>query len=357
MKKIFSILLVPASLLVLIGAYFMIQSFSVPEKAGDGEEKKVKIKMIKIVDGVETVFDTTITITDDSEIEAILSGLDLGTSGCNIDSIIRTIDLDIDIDDNGEKQIKMVIKADGDEQLPDIDSLLGTFDILIDENDMGGEKEYTIKINGDDTVISRSCEKKVIITMDEGETLKEGNRKVKVMIDDEGSDSKNWDVINDKDGHVYVINKENGDSKIIVRNTGEGDCNKNEVKIIKIKDGKDIKVIESKVCIVMLSENDVKTLEKSGIETKKASDLEVSDLNIFPNPGTGNFNLKFNLNNKEKTEIKIFDINGKVVYKENIDKFDGEYNKKIDISGEGKGTFFIQINQGDKKINRKIIIE
>jgi hypothetical protein len=357
MKKILSILMIPASLIILTGAYFMIQSFSIPEKTGEGDEKKVKIKMIKIIDGIETVVDTTFIITDDSELDAILAGLDPGASGCNLDSIIQTIDLDLEIDDNGEKQVKMVIKVDGEEQIPDIDSLLGTFDILIDENDLGGEKEYTIKINGNDTVISKSCEKKVIITMDEGETLKEGNKKVKVMIDDEGSDSKNWDVINDKDGHVYVINKENGDSKIIVRNTGETVCNKNEVTIIKMKDGKDIKVVESKVCIVMLSESDAKTLEKSGVETNKVNDLEVTDLNIFPNPGTGSFNMKFSLNNKEKTEIKIFDINGKEVYKENIDRFDGEYNNQIDISDKGKGTFFINIRQGDKLMNKKIIIE
>lgn len=357
MKKILSFLMVPASLIILMGAYFMIQSFSIPGKTGEGDEKKVKIKMIKIIDGIETVVDTTFIITDDSELDAILAGLDPGASGCNLDSIIQTIDLDLDIDDNGEKQVKMVIKVDGEEQLPDIDSLLGTFDILIDENDLGGEKEYTININGNDTVITKNCEKKIIMVLDEGEAMKKGNKKVKVIVDDEDTEGKEPDIINNKNGQVYIVNKENSDSKIIVKTSGETDCNKNEVTIIKMKDGKDIKVVESKVCIVMLSESDARTLEKSGVETNKVNDLEITDLNIFPNPGTGSFNMKFSLNNKEKTEIKIFDINGKEVYKENIDRFDGEYNNQIDISDKGKGTFFINIRQGDKLMNKKIIIE
>ncbi|MFH2142113.1 MAG: T9SS type A sorting domain-containing protein [Bacteroidota bacterium] len=357
MKNLFKILIVPVSLAVFIAVFFIFQSFAVLDDSKDGDEKKVKIKMIKIVDGVETVVDTTFTITNDDELQTILSGLNLQGIECNTDSILQTIDLDID--GNGEKQIKMVVCTDGNGDNINIDSLLSTLDVIVDEVESGGEKIYTVKIGNDDGSDVVKTEKKIIISSDCDGGAKGNNKDVKVIVigDDENSDK--WDVIKEDDCIVRVKELNNGEKKIIIKSSVDTVCDKNNIKVIKTKDGKEEMIIHPKVCVVMLTDDDKEVFKKSGVKTmsEECNSLDVGELNFYPNPNTGKFNLKFNLENKEKTGIKIYDINGKVVYNEIINDFNGEYNKEIDISDKGKGTFFLCIMQGDKVMNKKIIIE
>ena len=60
---------------------------------------------------------------------------------------------------------------------------------------------------------------------------------------------------------------------------------------------------------------------------------------------------------KVPTVIQVLDLNGKEVYSEKLDEFDGSYNKEIDIKNEAKGTLILKIKQGDKVITQKIIVE
>jgi len=40
-----------------------------------------------------------------------------------------------------------------------------------------------------------------------------------------------------------------------------------------------------------------------------------------------------------------------------VNNFSGTYNKEIEIAKDGKGVYFLQINQGDKALTRKIVIQ
>ncbi len=82
--------------------------------------------------------------------------------------------------------------------------------------------------------------------------------------------------------------------------------------------------------------------------------LELSNWNIFPNPTYGKFFLRFN-GDSVPTTIRVIDSNGKEIYKENINNFDGTYNKKIDLKA-APGTLFVQVQQGDKMVTEKIIL-
>lgn len=84
--------------------------------------------------------------------------------------------------------------------------------------------------------------------------------------------------------------------------------------------------------------------------------LELNDYQAFPNPTYGQFDLRFNAD-PVPTKVRVIDVNGKVVYNELINQFDGIYNNRINLSGKAApGTLFVQIIQGPKVISKKIVL-
>lgn len=81
------------------------------------------------------------------------------------------------------------------------------------------------------------------------------------------------------------------------------------------------------------------------------------NLRFYPNPGKGRFDLSFFSEKKGNIEIMIFDSKGKVLYKQMLSDFSGEYSDQIDITAEGKGNYLLRISQGDKSVTKKIIVE
>ena len=70
----------------------------------------------------------------------------------------------------------------------------------------------------------------------------------------------------------------------------------------------------------------------------------------------GTFQLKFQGKDKPTT-VRVSDINGKEMYSENLQNFAGNYEKEINLSDMKKGIYLLQVVQGSKAVNRKIIIE
>ena len=83
--------------------------------------------------------------------------------------------------------------------------------------------------------------------------------------------------------------------------------------------------------------------------------LDLEEVNFFPNPSDGNFNLNFYSPNDGDLTVNIYDQNGKTVYKEMLADFAGEYQNRIDISDRADGTYFLQIIQNNKSFNKKIL--
>lgn len=110
----------------------------------------------------------------------------------------------------------------------------------------------------------------------------------------------------------------------------------------------DVKTEETKITI---------TIEDVNSESASKNSLDADNLSFSPNPGSGKFNLSFELEEKGKTEVRIFDASNKEVYSESLGKFSGRYDKQIDISNNPKGIYFLQITQGNRVLNKKIVIQ
>ncbi|MES2762843.1 MAG: T9SS type A sorting domain-containing protein [Bacteroidota bacterium] len=114
-------------------------------------------------------------------------------------------------------------------------------------------------------------------------------------------------------------------------------------------------IVINRIDITNADETDMKRISKSAGETD--GKLNIEKMNFYPNPNTGKFNLSFNLPEKGDTEINIMNIDGKIVYKEKLAGFSGNYDKEIDISKNAKGIYFVKVEQGKHAQVRKIILE
>lgn len=111
--------------------------------------------------------------------------------------------------------------------------------------------------------------------------------------------------------------------------------------------------IKYKIMIVEVDELSDQDAEKLSISN--SNDLKVQDFSFSPNPSDGSFVLSFNPSELGPSLLRILDINGKEVYRDQHN-LQGKYSKQIDISNEPAGIYFLSISQGGKEFSKKIVI-
>lgn len=83
--------------------------------------------------------------------------------------------------------------------------------------------------------------------------------------------------------------------------------------------------------------------------------LQLEKLTAFPNPTYGKFNLRFQ-GEAVPTRIRVTDITGRVVYSENLNTFDGIYNRELQVENATPGNMIVTIQQGDKVISEQVLL-
>lgn len=86
-------------------------------------------------------------------------------------------------------------------------------------------------------------------------------------------------------------------------------------------------------------------------------EMKANELLIYPNPSKGNFSIEINMPGKEKAELIISDINGRIVYSEQIAESNEKITKQVDLSKYGKGMYSIRVNKGGKVIIENVVVE
>lgn len=81
----------------------------------------------------------------------------------------------------------------------------------------------------------------------------------------------------------------------------------------------------------------------------------VKNIKVFPNPNNGEFTIDFNNYKSGNLNIMINDVNGKIIFSDNLKNFKGVYHKKINISKYSKGIYILNIINNSKKYSQKII--
>ena len=96
---------------------------------------------------------------------------------------------------------------------------------------------------------------------------------------------------------------------------------------------------------------------KYGVDMPVVSNLQVTQVNVFPNPSMGMFSIKFNLPENGDTAIRIFNSLGREIYNYELSNFSGEFEDNIDISQNGAGSYFLAVTQNGKTMTKKIILQ
>lgn len=192
------------------------------------------------------------------------------------------------------------------------------------------------------------------------ENGQEGQMIKTVIVDNENSDNVTVDIkglSKEIDAEIEkalkeagVDEKTKGTKKIVIINDEKetNSDNKNEKHITKT-------IVMKRIDITNADENDMKRIGKN-VGTNDGK-LSIENMNFYPNPNTGKFNLSFTLPEKGDAEINILNIDGKNVYNEKLTNFSGNYDKEIDISKNAKGVYFVKVEQGKHTQVKKIVLE
>jgi hypothetical protein len=360
-------ILIPVGLIAIVAAIFSFSTYP-----GNGD-KKCKVKIIKIVDGVKTVTDSTFDCDEAMDFQAEINGDSLHkmikmmmTDG---DSGEFNFDFNFDIDESDENGMKMMKFKGGDGEEFEM-----KFDCNMEKGEGGSMK---MMINGEKLEIKLGEMHKHLEKLHEHLDIfddENGNIEITIDSDEDGEKSHSVKIIKsiDDDGKVTmkkIINGEEieiddkeihklskGHKMMFIGDDGKIDGN-HEVTIDVQMDGEEKKhmVIITKIT----SENKEEIAKKNPAVKSKLNkkELSIDKLKFSPNPNNGKFDLSFKLDKKRPVQIKIFDVQGKEVYNEKVTDFDGEYSNKIDISENGEGIYLLQITQGGKASISKILIK
>jgi membrane-associated protease RseP (regulator of RpoE activity) len=89
----------------------------------------------------------------------------------------------------------------------------------------------------------------------------------------------------------------------------------------------------------------------------RLNSISIEQLNVFPNPSDGIFNIQLDLPEEGRTSIQVFNSQGQRVYENNLGNFSGVFSDRIDISSTAKGIFFLLVRQGDQTLSKQLMLQ
>lgn len=96
----------------------------------------------------------------------------------------------------------------------------------------------------------------------------------------------------------------------------------------------------------------------NNISTSLKNQSKNSDaFTVFPNPVNNDLTVSYNLNNSSKTEIRIYDVTGKLVVLNKTEELPVGYNTaKIDVSNLNSGVYMVELKTKESSSMKKFII-
>lgn len=354
-------------------------------KKKDDSDEVIEIEGEKIIeiktDGEEKVF--TITSEGDGDHTMVWIDEDGNKTELTEENIEK-------LSKNGEdieihKKIKVITSDDKD----------GEKNVII----MKSDGEEVIKIEGDKVIEIKTDDKEKVYTVT-SERNDEDEMEIEVQVEKE-VDAEGNEVIKEKkvwvikDGEKVELDDENsfefkteGD-KITIKIDNEtidiadfagGEMEGANVMVFKSKDEEEEESGTKQTMNINVEEKDGEKFIEIDIKRNSALNVTISEivkddaslkslkadiknnlkpaeLNYYPNPNNGKFNLKFKLDRQDELTVKVIDILGNEVYKEKLLDFNGIYDNEINLTGKQKGIYILQISQKKKTFTRKILIE
>lgn len=99
-------------------------------------------------------------------------------------------------------------------------------------------------------------------------------------------------------------------------------------------------------------------IHKNNTAPSENSDvLLLQELSYYPNPNQGAFTLHFRSADKNAVRVRIMNMQGREIFIEHLEPFEGEYHRDIELNRVAAGVYLLQIEQGGSVFSKKIIVE
>ena len=83
----------------------------------------------------------------------------------------------------------------------------------------------------------------------------------------------------------------------------------------------------------------------------------INNLEIYPNPSRDIFNIRFTSEEAQDLQLRILNVIGEEVSTENLQQFEGEYVRAINLNQYPKGIYLLEIETDYGVINKKLIVQ
>jgi subtilisin-like proprotein convertase family protein len=80
------------------------------------------------------------------------------------------------------------------------------------------------------------------------------------------------------------------------------------------------------------------------------------NFSLYPNPSHGSFTVKFNSNTNNNINLSVYDMRGRAIF-DKIYQNNGVFEQNLQLANVESGVYLVNIQDGDKKIIKKIIVE
>ncbi len=98
----------------------------------------------------------------------------------------------------------------------------------------------------------------------------------------------------------------------------------------------------------------VNSSAKRNYETES---FEEKNFFIYPNPNSGEFHLRLNIQEKQDLHLRIFNSIGQILIDETYKQFEGEFSKHISAHQMPAGVYYINLCSGDKIFIEKVLVK
>jgi subtilisin-like proprotein convertase family protein len=87
------------------------------------------------------------------------------------------------------------------------------------------------------------------------------------------------------------------------------------------------------------------------------NNLNLSNFALYPNPSKGQFNIQFSSQSENEVRISVHDLLGRKVFENKYNKTSSAFNENIQLKNVTAGVYLLTIADGDRKEEKKIMIE
>lgn len=90
--------------------------------------------------------------------------------------------------------------------------------------------------------------------------------------------------------------------------------------------------------------------------TSSRATADEKNVLVYPNPSTGIVHIDINGFNGRKTELRILNVIGSVIYRESLIEFNGRFTKTLDLSRFASGLYYVKLESDNASEMRKLVI-